>query len=214
MLPQVQWTEFIPEDLKVLVRESGNVLDGNVSPFELEVISKLVKVAAPETIFEIGTFDGRTTLNLAAQSGHNTRVYTLDLPAESLDHTKLSLEYHDRKYVQKPQSGIRFHGTDVERKIVQFYGDSASFDYGPFLGKVDFIFIDGSHSYEYVLSDSLWAMKMIRKAGIIAWHDYVSAGHCCWPGLVKALDELHGGNPAFRQMKHIADTALVVLVSG
>jgi predicted O-methyltransferase YrrM len=212
MLPRIQWTDFIPEDLKVSVRESDKAVDGNISTFELEIISKLVKFVAPEIIFEIGTFDGRTTLNLAAQSGRNAKVYTLDLPAESLDHTKLTLEYHDRKYVEKPQSGIRFHGTDVEEKIVQLYGDSASFDYGPFLRKVDLIFIDGSHSYEYVLSDSLWAMKMVR-GGVIVWHDYASMGYSCWPGLVKALDELQGGNPAFRQMKHIADTALVVLVT-
>jgi hypothetical protein len=118
---------------------------------------------------------------------------------------------HDRKYIDKANSGLRFRGTDVEDKILQLYGDSATFDYRPYLGKVDFVFIDGSHSYHYVLHDSWTALELVRGPGLIVWHDYVSKGHQCWPGLVRALDELHANEPAFRSIKHIAGTALAVL---
>jgi len=39
--------------------------NGNVSPWELFVLPRLTKCKRPKTIFEFGTFDGRTTLDLA-----------------------------------------------------------------------------------------------------------------------------------------------------
>jgi hypothetical protein len=51
---------------------------------------------------------------------------------------------------------------------------------------LDFVFIDGNHSYASVKTDlSLWAPK-VRKGGIIAGHDYHADS---WPGVVKAVDE-------------------------
>ena len=44
------------------------------------VIANLAEQAEPPTAFEIGTFDGRTTLNIAANLRPPARVYTLDLP--------------------------------------------------------------------------------------------------------------------------------------
>jgi predicted O-methyltransferase YrrM len=211
MLPEIQWTQLIPSEFVVDPRERDTIVDGNVSAQELVIISSLVKMIDPAVLFEIGTFDGRTTLNLAAQSRGDARVYTLDLPRAGMDAAGLPLAVHDRKYVDKALSGIRFHGTDVEHKIVQFYGDSAAFDYRPYVGKVDFVFVDGSHSYHYVLNDSWAALRMVRHRGLIVWHDYVPTGHQCWPGLVRALEELHATEPAFRDLKHIAGTAIAIL---
>lgn len=211
MLPEVAWTELIPADVQVDVRERETDVDGNVSPLELEIISKLVKLHQPRTIFEIGTFNGRTTLNLAAQSRPEAHVYTLDLPRAGIDSAGLPLVAHDRKYIDKPASGLYFQGSDVASKITQLYGDSATFDYGPFLNQVDFVFVDGSHSYHYVLNDSRVALNLLRGTGIILWHDYVTSGPVHWPGLVQALDELQSGNAAFAGIQHIAGTALAYL---
>jgi predicted O-methyltransferase YrrM len=212
MIPQIDWTQLVPGNVRVAIRERGAGVDGNVSPFELEVISKLVKHFDPQVLFEIGTFDGRTTLNLAAHSRPGAQVYTLDLPRAGLAAAGLPLGTHDRKYIDKPASGLRFQGTDVAHKITQLFGDSARFDFRPYYCGVDFIFIDGAHSYHYILNDSQVALRLIRGRGLILWHDYVSSGHCCWPGLVQALHELHAGDPAFRGLKHVAGTALVALV--
>jgi predicted O-methyltransferase YrrM len=213
MIPQIDWTELAP-DLPIRVRERDAGVDGNVSPFELDVISSLVKHFEPRVLFEIGTFDGRTTLNLAAHSRPEARVYTLDLPRAGLEAAGLPLGTHDRKYIDKPLSGARFQGADVAYKITQLFGDSATFDFRPYESTVDFMFIDGAHSYHYILNDSRIALRLMRGSGVILWHDYVSSGHCCWPGLVQALDELHAHDPAFRGLKHIAGTALVALVVG
>jgi polyphosphate kinase len=51
---------------------------------------------------------------------------------------------------------------------------------------MDFIFVDGCHTYEYVKNDSERAFKMRSKRGIIVWHDYSS----WWPEVMKYLNEL------------------------
>ena len=46
------------------------------------------------------------------------------------------------------------------------------FDFSPFYGKMDLVFVDASHAYEAVLNDSLQAFKLISDTGIIVWDDY------------------------------------------
>jgi hypothetical protein len=65
---------------------------------------------------------------------------------------------------------------DIASKIQPLFGDSASFDYSPFIDRIDLFFIDGAHSYEYVRSDTLNALKCCRPGGVIAWHDFGRAG--------------------------------------
>jgi hypothetical protein len=52
------------------------------------------------------------------------------------------------------------------------FGDSAAFDFSPFHGAIDFFFIDGAHSYEYVRSDTLNALRCCHAGSVIAWHDF------------------------------------------
>ena len=41
------------------------------------------------------------------------------------------------------------------------------YDYSPLKGKIDLIFIDGSHSYEYIENDTRRALELLLLAGII-----------------------------------------------
>lgn len=197
--------DFNP-DMKILEPASAN---GNVTLQELFSLNFLVAACAPKVLFEIGTFDGRTTLNLAANSPANARIFTLDLPASDLNKTKFAIEEYDRLYVQKPLSGARFQGRSEGGKITQLLGDSARFDFSPYFNSVDFVFVDGSHAYEYALNDSRIALQLLRnQKGMIVWHDY---GHVCWPGVVRALDQLSTNDPAFKNTRHIKDTTIACL---
>ena len=158
-------------------------VDGNVTPYEIDVIAALVKTHEPMVLFEIGTFDGRTSLNMAANAPAGATVYTLDLPAEGLGSTAFALELNEDAFVKKSRSGARFVNAEASRNIIQLLGDSATFDFSPYYGKVDFMFIDGSHAYEYVKSDTIAALKMVREDGIIIWHDYVRHGFTPFPGV-------------------------------
>jgi hypothetical protein len=86
-------------------------------------------------LFEIGTFDGRTTLNLALNSPARCTIYTLDLPPDL--RTIFSLAEGERHMVDKPKPGSRYErhrGTypSAIGKIHHLLGDSAAFDFSPF----------------------------------------------------------------------------------
>jgi predicted O-methyltransferase YrrM len=211
LLPPATDLTLPPDDIPIVVREPLHVA-GNVSPFELIIICKFVRALRPKRLFEIGTFDGRTTLNLAANSPTDAVVYTLDLPQAALDATHLPLEAADRQYIDKCTSGSRYVNTDREKQIVQLWGDSATFDFSPYKGNIDFVFVDGSHSYEYVLHDSRSALALLRDGkGLILWHDY---GTPWWHGVTRALNELFLQIGVFGRLRRIEGTALACLAAG
>jgi FkbM family methyltransferase len=182
-----------------------------VTAFELEVIARLAAYHEPRHLFEIGTFDGRTTLNLASHSPPDAQVFTLDLPPSSVDATALPIESADASYIDKDRIGARFLGTGWAQRITQLYGDSGTFDFGPFKASMDFIFIDGAHSYDYVLSDSRAALEMAAPGATLLWHDYDPRPESAWHGVVQALDDLQRSDPEFSQLRMIVGTSIAHL---
>lgn len=180
---------------------------GNVTLEELSTISWIIKEKNPRAIFEMGTFDGRTTLNIAVNSSQDAKIYTLDLPKEKLDATKFAVTSGDRDLIDKEASGLRFQGAIEAKKITQLYGDTASFDFAPYLNRMDLVFIDASHAYDYVINDTKIALKLLKnKRGTILWHDYGSCGD-----VTKALNDLYQELPQLRAARHIARTSLIFL---
>ncbi len=177
---------------------------------EILIINELVKRAQPRMLFEFGTFTGRTTLNLAACSPDDARVFTLDLKHEDLGKTKFAMYASEELYVNKPASGTSFAASPFARKITQLYGDSAAFDFSPWRNQIDFIFIDGAHTYEYVYNDTRHALELLRDGrGTIIWHDYLMV-----EGLTRALNELAAQEPRLRGMRHIEGTTMTIWQSG
>jgi predicted O-methyltransferase YrrM len=211
MLSRICWPDLVPMDTPVSTLERSHGVSGNVADFELDVINRLIVHGQPKTLLEIGTFDGRTTLNLAAHSPADAKVYTLDLPPTAVETTALRIDAGDRLFIDKPVSGERFAGAALAGKITQLYGDSAMFDFSALAGRVDFMFVDGSHSYEYVLRDSITALKLAAAPATILWHDYAPEGPTAWPGVPKALHELQAADPRFKDLKHIAGSTIVIL---
>ena len=186
-LPEVAWRK-LPSMETPRVWEHRRE-DGNMRISELAILCAFAAGCENGTnLFEIGTFDGRTTLNLALNSPPRCQVHTLDLPPEQ--DTAFAIEKTERHLVDKPQSGARYksqrtvHPAAVE-KIHQLLGDSAAFDYTEYLGSCSLVFVDGSHAYDYVMADTRTAMNLVRPGGVIVWHDYG-----VWPGVTKALEEL------------------------
>jgi hypothetical protein len=208
-LPTVSVLDVVPPPPAAHILEPL-VVDGNVSLLELLILSQLARSLRPARLFEFGTFDGRTTLNLAYHSPEHARVYTLDLPRNGLTDARLPLASGDHKFIDKDSPGSRYKGHDLEHKIVQLYDDSAHFDAGELKRSIEFIFIDASHSYEYVMNDSLLAVgHLATENAILLWHDYRS-----WPGVTQALEELYESDPRFARMKHIEDTTLAYMFVG
>ncbi len=206
-VPCVKLAEIINEKAAVSLREvTGR--SGNISLLELLVIDNLIATYQPKNIFEIGTFDGRTTFNMAANSAAAAKIYTLDLPKGQMGTTRLAIAAGDREFINKNSSGSRYEGTEESKKIVQLFGDSAVFDFSPYFKKMDMVFVDGSHAVDYVLNDSKTAMQLLRmEGGIILWHDYDG-----WDGVTQALNEIYTGNDVFLGLKRIEGTSLVCYI--
>lgn len=207
VIPEIPVSAIVPEQGPIRILEPISK-SGNISPLELIVLIKLIEKRKPLRLFEIGTFDGRTALNMAAASPDGAKVFTLDLPGQAARSTTLPLAEADKFYILKENSGSRFKGTEFEPKITQLFGDSAVFDFGPYENSMDFIFVDGSHSHEYVLKDSGTALKLLRNGkGIILWHDYLGK----WYGAAQALNELYR-TKEFGGARNIQGTSLVCLI--
>lgn len=188
-------------------------VQGNTTAYEQAVLNMFVKEMNPKTIFEIGTFDGRTTLNFAINSSEDTEIYTFDLPKDEIDTALLKVSTSDQKLINKNVTGSRFlseRGQRLinDRKITQLYGDTATFDFSPYYNSIDFVFVDAAHTYEYVKNDSEIALKLLRNGkGTILWHDYDDKHG----GSVQAINEILEKNPSWN-MFHVADTNIACLI--
>ena len=162
---------------------------GPVASYTADIIGlcQICSQIKPMTIFEIGTLRGYTAYHFALNSPASSTVYSLDLPR---DHRRTTLKTTlvDEWHINESHQHHRyvFENTSVERKINLLYGDSATFDFSPFFGTIDLFFIDGAHSYEYVRSDTLNALKCCHKGSVIAWHDFGRTGV---NGVSKCLEE-------------------------
>ena len=180
---------------------------GNVTLLELMVISSLARGARPPVAFEIGTFDGRTTLNLAANLPADGHVFTLDLPRSDLRETKFDLAPGESAFVAKDASGLKFTGTDLAPRITQLYGDSATFNFRSYAGRMGLVFVDGSHAFEYVQQDTTTALNLAAGSGVILWHDYQQD----WRDVIRALNEFAATDPRCANLRRIEGTSLVML---
>lgn len=130
-----------------------------------------------EKIFEIGTYLGRTTVNLAYNIGEDARIYTLDLPKQlfsSFQNTPFEAGKHIKEH------------KEIANKVTQLFGDSRTFDFSPYYNQIDLMFIDGDHRYENVLNDGKIALKCVKNGGFIIWHDFSYK----WLGSSKAIIEI------------------------
>jgi predicted O-methyltransferase YrrM len=143
---------------------------------ELAYLALITRALQPKKIFEIGTFHGRTALNFALNSPQDCQVYTLDLPPADKQSGTQDVYKTDAAIIQQAQPGEDYRDKDVAGKINQLYGDSTHFDFSPYHGQIDLVFVDGAHHYQAVRQDTSNALQMARTDGYIVWHDFANFG--------------------------------------
>lgn len=177
----------------------------NMDPLERFCLGVISKIKQPATVFEIGTYDGATTL-LLAKTAPTAQVFTLDLPREK--YITPDRYGYPSPTTDPPPSGAdigsRFRDTPEACRIVQLHGDSRRFDFSEYYGRVDLVVVDARHDYDAVCVDSENALRMAGSNGVVVWDDYDIE----WPGVVRAVDETtarHG-----ERVTRIRQTGLVV----
>jgi predicted O-methyltransferase YrrM len=162
---------------------------GGVSLLEAKILAASIRLLKPRTLFEIGTFNGASTVQLALNAPAEAVVHTVDLPENHpLRHDQANVDVVPRRV------GECYAKSGMASKIRQHYGDTAEFDFSPFAGQCDWIFVDAAHTYEYVASDTRNALRMLRKGGVIFWHDV----NLAFEGNCRALEEFAAKIPIVR----------------
>ena len=171
---------------------------GGTSDFEGWVLAVFAKGA--KLMFEIGTCAGKTTYLWARNSPPEARVMTVTLPPDHLNDYKREATdaARDVQYALRESSHTEFLYSDspVAAKVEQLYADTKSLDVSPWAGSCDLVFVDGSHAYSYVVSDSAKALELVAPGGLVLWHDY--KGPRMAPGVYRALNELAKRLPLVR----------------
>jgi predicted O-methyltransferase YrrM len=190
---------------------SGDGVPYATSDSEAWILAVCAKRAV--RMFEFGTATGRTAYLWARNSSPEATVTTLTLAPDQVDLYRTGGNDDDRATdtARRESSFTRFlySGTPVESKIEQLFLDSKTLDVGPYAGRCDLIFVDGSHAYSYVRSDTEKALAMLEEGGLILWHDY-RGPHGETRGVYDYLNELSRRLPLVR----LANTSLVAYRKG
>lgn len=129
-------------------------------PCEVQQLAKEVKKISPSAILEIGTSSGGTLYIWSRYLKSCKKIISVDLPEGYF--------YNKMKFFELFDSGKKFyflrsnsHDKETHGKVSKILNNS----------KIDFLFIDGDHSYNGVMQDFEMYKKFVAGGGIIAFHD-------------------------------------------
>lgn len=137
---------------------------------EAAALAALMARAQARRVFEFGTYKGVSTTQLALNLPPGGKLFTLDLPPNQVIGTLRTEKPAERSIAADPEKGTLIP-QELLSRITFLKADSSTFDVSPYLESMDLVFVDGAHSYEYVANDTAKGLSMLRRGGVIAWHD-------------------------------------------
>lgn len=125
-----------------------------------EFLGALVKMIGAQSVLELGTWKGSTTLVLSEAVGVTGMVWTVDIK----DNTNGRFDRYDHRN--------RIHHSIEDSRHISIF-------------LVDFVFLDTQHSELHIMEEVMNFWKMLKPGGIIAFHDVFS-----FAGVKTAVSEL------------------------
>ncbi|HUL74544.1 MAG TPA: class I SAM-dependent methyltransferase [Vicinamibacterales bacterium] len=177
-------------------------LEGGSTPIDLALLRALARRYEPCRYFEFGAWRGESAANVAA------------IAAECISLSWSDAEIRQAGWDERYVAIARYFSRSL-KNVVHLGHDSRTFDFAPYFGTCDLVFIDGDHSYDGVRSDTAHAFRLLRDdRSVIVWHDYMRTpeSEVQW-GVVAGL--LDGAPPeARRHVYHVSNTLCAVYVQG
>ena len=209
-LPEIDLCEIVPDLENVTTSFPASQIQrtrGMVLPLvDLLSISAMCASRQPQRVFEIGTYPGSTTLLMAMNTAASAELFTLDLRVDDMPESWL-----DANGNPPFEAGVQFRDTPFQSKIRQLFGRSDTFDFSPYKGTIELVYIDANHSCDAVLRDSEIAFELVSPDGIIVWDDYRwLPEHSAVVGVTNALHQLSTSH----DIRQLANTRLAVLLPG
>lgn len=207
-LPIINFEQLFPNfNYAKINLESVSERYGGVRLIELIYLSYLASHKKDARIFEIGTGEGRTTLNLAINLIGDGHVFSLDLPTNYLANPSSTVytAQQERLEVQAFKKGMLVCGKELPCTLLE--GESTTFDFSPWYKSIDIVFIDGGHTHRAIECDTNNAFELLKPSGgIILWHDYLY--NSC-PDVFNFLNQLGHKYP----LRLISNTKTVIYTS-
>lgn len=148
--------------------------------YDVEPLIAFSRTFHPKTVIEIGIQRGETAKCILDNSPWIERYIGIDLTPDS--QTSLTIQ-------QKEIPQIAGECVKDDPRVELILKPNGSRELSPYdLPTADLILIDGDHSSEGVLLDTLLARQVVQKGGIICWHDY---GNALVPDVTAVIDELN-----------------------
>ena len=136
---------------------------------EIDQLLRIISILRPKTLVEIGTCNGGTLFLFCQVADPTATIVSIDLPGGPFGGGypawKIPLYKSFARYPTQRIHLLRAdsHNPNTLRKVREIL-----------TGKpLDFLFIDGDHTYEGVKRDFEMYSPLVRKGGVIAFHDIV-----------------------------------------
>ena len=155
---------------------------------EIEGLLAAVEELAPRTVVEIGTAFGGTLFLFTRVAAPDALLVSIDLPGGRFGGSyprPLAPLYRsfarERQRIELMQADSHAPGTleHLERVLGS--------------RRIDFLFIDGDHSYEGVKADFEAYARLVRPGGLVAFHDVVPGEEAAVGGVPRFWQELKAG---------------------
>lgn len=171
----------------------GKTMNVLMTAEEVVCLEGIVREMKPEVAVEIGSWEGGSAVILAK---HSENVFCVDIWEDysdvgGFDVTKVVTYHQGRERFLEFCGNV---GDDLFEKVFPCRGESTTWA-GIWNRPIDFLFIDGCHSYEAVKADIEGWTPHVRFGGLILGHDYLRVpgdeGDDLWefPGVSRAVNE-------------------------
>ena len=134
--------------------------------YEITKLLEIVTELKPRVVLEIGTAGGGTLFLFTKATDPEAKIISIDLPGGPFGGGYPEWKIHLYKSFSKGKQKIYLirrdsHNPQTLEEVKKILSGE----------KVDFLFIDGDHTYEGVKKDFEMYSPLMREGGIVAFHD-------------------------------------------
>jgi predicted O-methyltransferase YrrM len=158
---------------------------------EIRGLYDIIKALQPRYVCEIGTDKGGTFYLWCKSSSDDAVLVSIDLPSRKRYSPARRRLY--RHFGKSKRQALHFIASDSHQPATLELVRRAVGEH-----PLDFLFIDGDHTYEGSRQDYEMYAPLVRPGGLIAFHDIATERADC--GVPRLWEEIKRGYPGYREI--------------